>query len=133
MSETNYGVIADRLAWDVPRNPSATVELPPFQVFTTAAPEEAEHALRVRPLARAAALSLYVRAFGDGGGEDGLHAHPEDAIWLVLEGHASFFGENGRALGELGPHEGILVPALASYRFRCTGESLIARFAAGQA
>ena len=76
MSETNYGVIADRLAWEVPLNPSATVELAPFQVFTTGAPEESEHALRVRPLARSSALSLYVRAFGDGGGEDGLHAHP---------------------------------------------------------
>ena len=84
MSETNYGVIADRLAWEVPLNPSATVELAPFQVFTTGAPEESEHALRVRPLARSSALSLYVRAFGDGGGEDGLHAHPDDAIWLVL-------------------------------------------------
>ena len=129
MSETNYGVIADRLAWEVPLNPSATIELPPFQVFTTGAPEESEHALRVRPLARSTALSLYVRAFADGGGEDGLHAHPDDAIWLVLEGHASFFGADDRPLGELGPHQGILVPALASYRFRCTGESLIARFA----
>ena len=88
---------------------------------------------RVRPLARSSALSLYVRAFGDGGGEDGLHAHPDDAIWLVLQGHASFFGEGRRPLGELGPHEGILVPALATYRFRCRGETLIARFAAGQA
>jgi mannose-6-phosphate isomerase-like protein (cupin superfamily) len=102
-------------------------------VFTTGAPEESEHALRVRPLARSSALSLYVRAFGDGGGEDGLHAHPDDAIWLVLQGHASFFGEGRRLLGELGPHEGILVPALATYRFRCRGETLIARFAAGQA
>ena len=57
---------------------------------------------------------------------------PDDAIWLVLEGHASFFGESGRPLGELGPHEGILVPALASYRFRCTGASLMARFGTGQ-
>ncbi len=102
----------------------------PFQVFTTAAPEESEHALRVRPLARTTALSLYVRAFADGGGEDGLHAHPADAIWLVLEGHASFFGENGRALGELGPRDGMLVPALASYRFRCTGaHELVKEFA----
>ena len=77
-------------------------------------------------------MSLYVRAFADGGGEDGLHAHPDDAIWLVLEGHVSFFGEGGRPLGELGPHQGILVPALASYRFRCTGASLLARFGAGQ-
>ena len=133
MSETNYGVIANRLAWEMPLNPSATVELAPFQVFTTGAPEESEHALRVRPLARSSALSLYVRAFGDGGGEDGLYAHPDDAIWLVLQGHASFFGEGRRPLGELGPHEGILVPALATYRFRCRGETLIARFAAGQA
>jgi hypothetical protein len=79
--------------------PEATVELAPFQVFTTGAPEESEHALRVRPLARSSALSLYVRAFGDGGGEDGLHAHPDDAIWLVLQGHASFFGEGRRPLG----------------------------------
>ena len=133
MSETNYGVIADRLAWEMPLNATATIESPPFQIFTTTAPEESEHALRVRPLARSTALSLYVRAFDDGGGEDGLHAHADDAIWLVLEGRASFFGENGRALGTLGPHEGILVPAFASYRFRCTGESLIARFAASQA
>ena len=132
VSEKSYGVIADRLAWDLPLNPTPTVELAPFQVFTTAALEETEQDLRVRPVARSTALSLYVRAFADGGGEDGLHAHPDDAIWLVLEGHASFFGEGGRALGELGPHEGILVPALVSYRFRCTGATRLARFAAGQ-
>lgn len=133
MSETNHGVIPDRLAWELPLNPSATVERAPFQVFTTGTPDESEHAMRIRPLARSGALALYVRAFADGGGEAGLHAHPDDAIWLVLEGRASFFGEGGRPLGELGPHGGILVPALASYRFRCTGATLMARFAAGQA
>ena len=101
-----------------PLNPTATIELAPFQVFTTVAPEESEHALRVRPLARTTALSLYVRAFADGGGEDGLHAHPDDAIWLVLEGHASFFGENGRALGELGPRTACSCP-----RSRATGSA----------
>ena len=106
MSETNYGVIADRLAWEMPLNATATIELPPFQIFNTTAPEESEHALRVRPLARSTALSLYVRAFDDGGGEDGLHAHADDAIWLVLEGRASFFGENGRALGDARPARG---------------------------
>ena len=50
MSETNYGVIADRLAWEMPLNATATIESPPFQIFTTTAPEESEHALRVRPL-----------------------------------------------------------------------------------
>ena len=50
MSETNYGVIADRLAWEVPLNPTATIELPPVPgLHHRGAPEESEHTLRVRP------------------------------------------------------------------------------------
>jgi hypothetical protein len=43
----------------------------------------------------------------------------------------SSVGAGGRSASSA--HEGIVVPALATYRFRCRGETLIARFAAGQA
>jgi mannose-6-phosphate isomerase-like protein (cupin superfamily) len=129
-TEKNYGVIPDRLAWELPLVSEATSELTPFQVFTAGTPPEAEHPQRVRPLARTPDLALYVRAFRDGGGENGLHSHPDDAIWLVLEGQATFFDKEGRVLGELQPHQGVLVPALASYRFVCRGDTLMARFAA---
>jgi mannose-6-phosphate isomerase-like protein (cupin superfamily) len=131
-AETNYGVIPDRLAWELPLDARATRELEPFQVFTAGRPDVGENKVRVRPLARTSGLGLYVRAFPDGGGENGLHAHADDAIWLVLDGQATFFGEGGRALGELQQHQGILVPRLASYRFRCTGPTLMARFSGGE-
>lgn len=127
-AERNHGVIPDRSAWDLPLDGATATEAGGTQVFRAVRDQEARPGIRA--LARTAGLGMYARAFEDGGGENGLHSHPDDAIWLVLQGRATFFAEGGHVLGDLGPHDGILVPGLTSYRFVCTGPSLLARLSA---
>lgn len=58
----------------------------------------------------------------NGGGETNLHAHNgEDAVWLVLGGHAAFYDEDGSRL-VLGPHEMIVLPSGTKYWFESSGE-----------
>ena len=56
------------------------------------------------------------------GGENNLHYHTSmDEIWMVLKGRAVFWGDGDKVLGELGPMEGIFIPAGARYRFAKDG------------
>jgi len=56
------------------------------------------------------------------GGENELHTHvAEDHMFVVLDGQARFFGQDGE-IGVLGPKEGILLPAGAYYRFESCGD-----------
>lgn len=56
------------------------------------------------------------------GGENGLHAHPnEDHMFVVMQGTARFFGPNGEAQ-DIGKHQGIMLPAGSYYHFRSTSE-----------
>lgn len=40
-----------------------------------------------------------------------------DGFWFVLSGRARFYSEGDALVADLGPHEGILVPAGAKYWF----------------
>ena len=55
------------------------------------------------------------------GGENGLHCHTqEDHAFVVLEGQVTFFdGEGNETV--LGPHQGIMIPKGAYYRYLNTG------------
>jgi hypothetical protein len=54
------------------------------------------------------------------GGENGLHAHTnEDHTFVVLSGSAKYHGKNGE-IGEVGPLQGIMIPAHAYYWFEAT-------------
>jgi mannose-6-phosphate isomerase-like protein (cupin superfamily) len=56
------------------------------------------------------------------GGENNLHYHTNsETCWMVLRGRARFYGPGGKLLGELGPHEGILIPGGSRYRFEKVG------------
>jgi mannose-6-phosphate isomerase-like protein (cupin superfamily) len=53
-----------------------------------------------------------------GGGETNLHAHAgNDAVWLVLQGEAVFYGTGDQELARLGKYEGLLIPGGAPYWF----------------
>lgn len=57
-----------------------------------------------------------VQVFPKGGG-NALHYHPgTDGFWMVLKGRMRFHGPDG-AIGEYGPHEGLLMPRNARYWF----------------
>jgi mannose-6-phosphate isomerase-like protein (cupin superfamily) len=57
------------------------------------------------------------------GGETNLHSHSHlDGFWFVLSGRARFYGEGDRVLGELGKHEGILLPRGTPYWFESASD-----------
>jgi mannose-6-phosphate isomerase-like protein (cupin superfamily) len=57
------------------------------------------------------------------GGETNLHSHTYlDGFWFVLSGRARFYTTDDEVLGELGPHEGILIPRGFPYWFERAGE-----------
>src|SRR5258707_787146 len=57
------------------------------------------------------------------GGETNLHSHTHlDGFWFVLKGRARFFAGRTEVLGEIGPHEGVLVPRGVQYWFESCGE-----------
>jgi mannose-6-phosphate isomerase-like protein (cupin superfamily) len=56
------------------------------------------------------------------GGENGLHAHPnEDHMFVIMQGSARFFGPNDETV-DLGKYQGIMLPAGAYYKFLSTSE-----------
>jgi len=58
------------------------------------------------------------------GGENNLHYHTNsDGVWMVLRGRAKFYGAGDKLLGELGEHEGIVIPGGARYWFEKVGET----------
>ncbi|MGX7681486.1 hypothetical protein ACSMXN_21580 [Jatrophihabitans sp. DSM 45814] len=124
MTEKNYGRIPDRVAWDLPLTTMTSLK-DPFQVFSGA---DVDPTTKAVALARTENLGVYLRRFREGGGENGLHSHDTDGIWLVLEGAVTFHGEDDRLIAELAPDEGVLVPRDVSYRFLCTKDSVLLRF-----
>lgn len=57
------------------------------------------------------------------GGENNLHYHAKvDAFWMVLKGRAKFYGPNDELLGEVGPHEGLVIPRNARYWFESSSD-----------
>ena len=57
------------------------------------------------------------------GGENNLHAHTGmDAIWFVLQGAVTFYGQGDQVIGKLDKHQGIMIPRAAPYWFESAGE-----------
>jgi mannose-6-phosphate isomerase-like protein (cupin superfamily) len=70
-------------------------------------------------------LKMRLKVYAEGG-ENGLHTHKdEDHAFVILQGEATFFDENG-AESVVGKYEGIMIPRGAFYHFRSTGnENLV--------
>ena len=124
-TEKHYGHIPDRLTWEVALGGDVTTHLG-FQVFTGHRTPESK---RVEALARTPQLGLYRTRYRAGGGENGLHSHPGDSIWLVLAGSVRFYAEKSTLVADLGPGGGLMIPSGATYRFQCTEDSELVRFA----
>jgi len=57
------------------------------------------------------------------GGENNLHAHTGmDAIWIVLQGAVTFYGQGDEVVGKLDKHQGILIPRATPYWFESAGD-----------
>ena len=72
-------------------------------------------------LAAAPGLWAHLKVYAEGG-ENGVHAHPdEDHLFVVLDGEATFVDVEGD-LTVVGALEGMMVPRGAAYAFRSTGD-----------
>jgi mannose-6-phosphate isomerase-like protein (cupin superfamily) len=129
MAEKDFGLIHDRFSWDVEIDASRAQTVHGCQVFHASADSDPDPG-PPEVLARSSSLSSYTRTFAAGTGENGLHSHDDDAIWMVLDGRAQFFAPADRLLGDLGEHGAVLVPAGTSYRFVCQGRTTLMRVAA---
>ena len=126
MTEKFYGHFPDRVAWDLPLA-ETTAEAPGgFQTFTAR-----DLSGKAAALARSGELGLSVSRYRAEGGENGLHSHPGDSIWYVIEGEATFWAADDVLLAELKVNEGVMVPDGAPYRFQCTTDAVLLRFAPG--
>ncbi len=73
------------------------------------------------PLAATDDLTLRVKVYASGG-ENELHTHPnEDHSFIVLQGEATFQGEDGE-MARLGVHEGVMLPRSTLYSFLATSD-----------
>jgi mannose-6-phosphate isomerase-like protein (cupin superfamily) len=58
------------------------------------------------------------------GGETNLHAHADsDALWLVLDGEATFYSEGDRIVATLRRHDALVIPRGTPYWFESSSET----------
>jgi mannose-6-phosphate isomerase-like protein (cupin superfamily) len=93
-----------------------------LQIFTYEAPEGTERVKDIVPLCKTDLLRIHVQVVKEGG-ENNLHYHVNsDTCWMVLRGRVRFYGVGDKILGELGPHEGIMIPGGSRYWFEKAGD-----------
>jgi mannose-6-phosphate isomerase-like protein (cupin superfamily) len=86
-------------------------------VFGYRKPPARDQGKEVVRLCKTPTLRAKVQIVREGAPEN-LHAHEGvDGFWMVLRGRARFFGRGNVTLGELGPHEGILIPRTIQYGY----------------
>lgn len=74
-------------------------------------------------LARGEVLGVGVQVVAPDGGETNLHSHPGlDSSWMVLDGEAIFYGEEGQEVARLTRNELIFIPAGTPYWFKASSE-----------
>ena len=122
-AEKDYGHIPDRVAWDLPLAAVTTIDSENFQVF-----RGSQLNAKTSALSRTDELGMYAARYRAGGGENGLHSHPGDSIWLLVSGAATFWAKDSVVIAELQPLDGVMVPNDAKYRFMCTEDSVLLRF-----
>jgi len=126
VTEKFYGHFPDRGAWDLPLSESTVEASGGFQVFRAD-----DLKSKSTSLARTDELGLSISRYRAEGGENGLHSHPGDSIWFVVEGSATFWAADSVLIAELRANQGVMVPDGAQYRFMCTSDSVLLRFAPG--
>lgn len=81
-------------------------------------------------LAQSDVMQLRLKVYASGG-ENGLHTHAkEDHTFLVLQGRARFYDQEDETT-EVGPLEGIFIPAGAFYRFEAISSEELVLFRVG--
>jgi mannose-6-phosphate isomerase-like protein (cupin superfamily) len=92
-----------------------------FQVFDIN-PQIVAKGKKTTELVRTDLIRANVQVVTDGG-ETNLHAHTGmDAIWVVLQGEATFYGKGDEVVGKLKKHQSILIPRPTPYWFESSGD-----------
>src|SRR5438132_1646226 len=101
----------------------AAIDAPaPFQVAKVRPPLVARGKIGER-LARTEILGVGVQVVSADGGETNLHSHPAfDSFWLVMDGQATFYGEEDQIVAELGKNELVMIPAGTPYWFKSSSD-----------
>lgn len=95
---------------------------PEAKVFRYEMPEFGERNKRIVLLGRTERAIVAVQSVRKGG-ENNLHHHQYlDGFWFVLGGRVRFYTTDDEVVGELGRHEGILVPHGYPYWFESVGD-----------
>ncbi len=82
----------------------------------------------VKTLTRTEVLTVLLHRW-ESGGEIKAHYHTDsDAVWVVLEGQATFHGENNQLLGQANPHEAVVIPRFTTYWFENTSDVPVVMF-----
>jgi mannose-6-phosphate isomerase-like protein (cupin superfamily) len=110
----------DPYSWKIPITSEAANVEGPLKPFSIQPPAEIESGKFVQRLVSSDIMSCYLRVSNYG--EKSLHSHPDDAIWLVLEGEATYFNEQGEIVSRVGKMNGLLVPRGEVYRYDSTGQ-----------
>ena len=98
----------------------------PFSRFTVRFPLRAEGFSAWQPLARGEHIAIHSSSLEPGRGEVNLHSHDDEAVWVVLYGEVTFYGEDdNRELCTLRPGDGILIPQDHPYRYVNMGDGYL--------
>lgn len=123
-TEKHYGHIPDRKAWDIALGGDVSTDLD-FQVFTGGRAPEAR---RVEALVRTPEVGLYRARYRAGGGENGLHS-PRRLNLAGTGGLCAVLRRKVQASRRPRTGGGVMIPSGATYRFQCTLDSEVVRFA----
>ncbi|GEM_PF-6907275 len=117
----------DPFAWvrDLSPGVAAADQPHPYHRFRLRVPMRQEGKAPFLPLARGRNLSFYLNAYEPGMGERNLHAHDDEAVWLMLSGEATFWTEGEREVAHLTQHQGLHIPLATPYRYQNTGDGLL--------
>lgn len=98
-------------------NPMSEQEAPaPFKVAKIH-PQIVSRGKKSQSLIRTDILGATVQVVTSGG-ETNLHAHAgSDAVWMVLGGTATFYGEGDKVVAKIGKNEMLLIPRGTPYWF----------------
>ena len=112
----------------------------PFKRFDLRFPLRGENVAAWRVLARSERIAIHSSSLEPSRGEVNLHAHDDEAIWVVLFGEVTFFGpslshaepseesqsgEESQELATLHANDGIMIPQDTLYRYVNTGDGYL--------
>ncbi|MBG9386393.1 cupin domain-containing protein [Caenimonas aquaedulcis] len=97
----------------------------PFRFDSPEMPEGKHVGKFVVRLARTDRMIANVQVLKNGG-ETNLHTHHHlDGFWMVLKGHARFYGEGDVVVADLKEREGVLIPRHFKYWFESVGDDVL--------